>query len=106
MELAANQTLPAGEHEEHLVWRSTSDAGEHFLKCHSKLDAIKIQVCKELMLQNEKLIFMLKDAEIPQITATKNKETTHTYTKTLMNYFFPLQSIQNKFCAHELWKPL
>lgn len=36
--------LPAGEREEHLVWRNASDAGEQFLKCHSKLDSVKLQV--------------------------------------------------------------
>lgn len=44
------------------------------------------------MLQNEKSLLMLKDAESQQITATtKSKtKTTHTHTKTPVNYFVSL----------------
>lgn len=71
-----------------------------FLKCGSKQDSVKLQVWKEIMLQNEKLIFMLKDAETADYSYQKKGN--HTHTRQWVN--FPPIGYTKKLFEHELWR--
>lgn len=78
---------------------------ESILKVSLKVEFNETVSMKEIMSQNEKPVFKLKNAEIfADYSYQKIRQITHT--KTPMNSFSSLHDLQNKFFVHELLRSL
>lgn len=74
------------------------------MRCQSKWHSIKLQIWKEICHETKNQALGLKMQKASQITAPnkRKKERKKTlYTKTPMNFFYPLLVLQNKLFKHE-----